>query len=151
MTLGATSSIRNQNGNRWCGVRRLPRDQKQSSAKFQGPKKLIAFLDNKDIIHKEFVPAGQTISAVFYQAVLNRLLQHIRRVRPELHRTGKWMLFNDNAPAHCAIRVRKFLAHKMVAVLDQPPYPLILFLPTSSCFPAWRRPTKVQVVRTWMT
>ena len=32
---------------------------------------LIAFLNNKDTIHKEFVSAGQTIYAAFYQAVLN--------------------------------------------------------------------------------
>ena len=35
---------------------------------------LIAFLDNKGIIHKELVPAGQTINVTFYQTVLNRLL-----------------------------------------------------------------------------
>ena len=32
------------------------------------------------------------------------------------------MLLHDNAPAHSAIRVRQFLAQKMVAVLDHPPY-----------------------------
>ena len=55
---------------------------------------LIALFDNKGIIHKEFVPAGQTINAAFYQTVLNRLLQRIRRVRPELHKIVKM----DDAP-----------------------------------------------------
>ena len=32
------------------------------------------------------------------------------------------MLLHDNAPLHSAIRVRQFLAQKMVAVLDHPPY-----------------------------
>ena len=32
------------------------------------------------------------------------------------------MLLHDNAPAHIAIRMRQFLAQKMVAVLDQPSY-----------------------------
>ena len=32
------------------------------------------------------------------------------------------MLLYVNAPAHSAIRVRKFLAQKMVAVVDHPPY-----------------------------
>ena len=32
------------------------------------------------------------------------------------------MLLHDNAPAHSVIRVRQFLAQKMVAVLDHPPY-----------------------------
>ena len=48
---------------------------------------LIAFFDSKGVIHMEFVPGGQTINAAFFQAVLNRLLQRIRQVRPELHRT----------------------------------------------------------------
>ena len=88
MRPGATSSIRNQNGNRWRGVHRLSRDQKDSrlqKSKFKTL--LIAFFFNKGIVHKDFFPAGQTINAPFYQAILNRLLQRIRRVRPELHRT----------------------------------------------------------------
>ena len=32
------------------------------------------------------------------------------------------MLLQDNSPAHSSIRVRQFLAQKMVAVLDHPPY-----------------------------
>ena len=32
------------------------------------------------------------------------------------------MLFHDNAPVPSAISVRQFLAQKMVAVLDHPPY-----------------------------
>ena len=97
---------------------------------------LIAFFDNKGNIHKEFVPAGQTIIASFYQTVLNRLRHRIRRVRPELHRTGKRMLLHYNTPAHNAIRVRQFLVQKMVAVLDHPHYYPDLALRTSSCFPA---------------
>ncbi|KAJ4435152.1 hypothetical protein ANN_23728 [Periplaneta americana] len=48
--------------------------------------------------------------------------KRIRRVRHELHKTGKWMLLHDNAPAHCAICVRQFLAQQMVNVLEHPPY-----------------------------
>ena len=32
------------------------------------------------------------------------------------------MLLHDNAPAHSTIHVRQFLAQKMVAMLDHPPY-----------------------------
>ena len=83
---------------------------------------LIVFYNNKGIIHKEFVPVRQTIYASFYQAVLNRLLQWIPRVRSEFHRTGKWILLIDNATAHSQIRVRQFLVQKMVAVIYHPPY-----------------------------
>ena len=119
--------------NRWRGVHRVLREPKKSRLQKSKVKTLLnAFFNKKSIVH----PANQTINAAFYQAVLNRLLQRIRRIRPELHRTGKWMLLHNNAPAHSAIRVSQFLAHKVVTVLDQPPYPLIWLLRTSSCFPA---------------
>ena len=132
----------------WCS-QTSPRPKKNHLQKSKVKTLVIAFFDNKCIINKESVPAGQTINAAIYQAVLNRLLQRIRRVRPELHRTGKWMLLHDNAPVHSAIRVRQFLAQKMVAMLDHRPYSPIWLLRTSSCFPAWRRPSKVHVLRMW--
>jgi hypothetical protein len=61
---------------------------------------LIAF-DSDGIIHKEFVQEWQTVNFEFYEQVMKRLLQCIRLVQPELHRTGQWMLLHDNAPAHC--------------------------------------------------
>ena len=120
---------------------------------FQRPKKsilqkskvktlLIAFFDNKGIFHKAFVPAGQTINAAFYQGVLNRLLQRIRRVRPELHRIGKWMLLHDNAPTHSAISVRLLLAQKIVVVLDHPPYNPDLIPADFFLFPRWKAAIK---------
>ena len=115
----------------------FPATKKESSAKIQGQNTVDRLLLlNKGIIHKEFVSAGQTINAAFYQVILNRFLQRILRVRPELHRTGKWMLLHDNAPAHSAIRVRQFLAEKMVACLITLLITLIRFLRISSCFPA---------------
>jgi hypothetical protein len=76
------------------------------SQKSKVKKLLIAFFDSDGIIHKEFVPEGQTVNSEFYEQVI-RLLQCIPLVRPELHRTGQWMLLLNNAPAHCAIRVRQ--------------------------------------------
>jgi len=82
---------------------------------------LIAFFDSDSIIHKEFVPAGQTMNSAFYEKVLKWLLRRIHRVRPGLHRAGQWMLLHDNALAHCVIRVHQFLAQHGIPVLD-PPY-----------------------------
>ena len=105
----------------WCSPT-SPRPQKSRLQKCKVKTLLIVFFDNKHIIHKKFVPAGQTINTVFYQTVLNRLLKRIRWVRPELQRTRKWTLLHDNSPVHSAIRVRRFLFQKMVAVPDHPPY-----------------------------
>jgi len=98
----------------------------------------IAFFDSDGIIHKEFIPAGETVNSAFYEEVLKRLLRRIHRVRPELHRTGQWILLHDNAPAHCAIRVHQFLAQHGVPVLDHPPYSPDLAPAESFCFPAGR-------------
>ena len=100
----------------------FPQPKKSRLQKSKVETLLSAFFDNKGIIHKEFVPAGQTINAAFYQAVLNQLLQHIQWIWPELYRTGKWMLLHDRAPAHSVICACQFLAQKMVAVIDHPPY-----------------------------
>ena len=124
-----------------------PRPKKSSLQKSKVKTLLITFFDNKGIIHKKFVPVGQIINAALYQVVLNRLLQRIWWVPPEFQRAGKWMLLHDNSPAY---RVRQFLARKMVAVLNHLPYSVIWLLRTSSCFPAWRRPSKVHVLQTWM-
>ena len=100
----------------------FPATKKEWSAKIQGLNTVGRLIYSKGIIHKEFVPPGQTINAAFYQAALNRLLKRVRRFRPELHRSGKWMMLRDNAPTQSAIRVRQFLAQKMVAMPDHPPY-----------------------------
>ena len=105
----------------WCSLT-FPRPKKICLQNSKVKTLLIVFFDNKGILSKEFVPASQTINAAFYQAVLNQLLQCICRVWPVLHRTWKWMLHHDNTTAHNAICMCQFLAQKMIAVLDHPPY-----------------------------
>jgi len=39
---------------------------------------LICFFDQKGIVHKEFVPPGQTVNAAFYVEVLKRLQENVR-------------------------------------------------------------------------
>ncbi|KAJ8866491.1 hypothetical protein PR048_032334 [Dryococelus australis] len=82
-----------------------PATQKESPANVQGQTMLNALFNNDGIIHKEFVPAGQTVNAAFYVHILKWLLQCICHVQPDLPRTGTWMLLHNNVPAHCAIRV----------------------------------------------
>jgi hypothetical protein len=43
---------------------------------------LVIFFDWQGVIHKEFVPGGETINGVFCKGVMERLLHRIRRVRP---------------------------------------------------------------------
>ena len=123
MRPGATSSIRNQNGNRWRGVHRRPRDQIRVVCRNPRSKHCwsTSWTTKASCIRNFFLQV-KPLNAAFYQAALYRLLQCIRRVQPELHRTRKWILSHDKALAHSAIRVRQLLAQKMVAVFDYPPY-----------------------------
>lgn len=83
---------------------------------------LITFFDSKGIIHKEFVPTGQTVTAAYYLEVLKRLMARIHRIRLEYRDPESWSLLHDNAPSHTALIVRQFLARNQVCVLNHPPY-----------------------------
>ena len=82
---------------------------------------LLIFFDWQGVIHKEFVPKGETINAVYYKVVIERPLNRIRRVRPGMCESGDWFLLY-NAPSHNATIVEQFLAQRQVTVLDHPPY-----------------------------
>jgi hypothetical protein len=60
---------------------------------------LIVFFDIRGIVHREFVPQGQTVNETFYCEVLQRLGENIRRKRSDLWRAKNWILHNDNAPS----------------------------------------------------
>jgi len=71
---------------------------------------LVIFFDWQGVIHKEFVPEGETMKAVYYKVVMERLLNKSRRVRPGMCESGDWFLLHDNAPSHNATIVNQFLA-----------------------------------------
>jgi histone-lysine N-methyltransferase SETMAR len=80
----------------------------------------IVFFDAQGVIHREFVPEGQTVNGQFYLGVMERLLKRIRLVRPEFHNSKEWFLLHDNALAHTTSVVACFLARKQVTVLQHP-------------------------------
>uniref|UniRef100_A0A8C3CED1 Transposase n=1 Tax=Cairina moschata TaxID=8855 RepID=A0A8C3CED1_CAIMO len=86
-----------------------------------------------EVIHKEFVPPGQTVNAVFYVEILTRLRKRIAHVRPAI--VNNWRLHHDNAPSHTAFRVVEYLAQHKVAMLPQPPYSSDLAPPDFFLFP----------------
>ena len=83
---------------------------------------LITFFYSNGLIHRKFIPTGQTVHGDFYFAVMKRLVARIARIRPQYREQGSWWLLHDNAPAHNCIKVRNFLASKSVQVIDHPPY-----------------------------
>jgi len=63
------------------------------------------FFDIQGIVHKEFVPPGQTVNGKFYCEVLRRLRENVRRKWPEMWKNEDWLLHHDNAPAHTSLVV----------------------------------------------
>jgi len=78
------------------------------------------FLDSRGIVHKEFVPPGQTVNHAFYRDVLERLRKRIQQVQTDI--ADDWVLQHDNAPAHTVLSIREFLVKKNIPVLPHPPY-----------------------------
>jgi len=87
-----------------------PRSKKARMSRSKIESMLICFFDSQGIVHKEFVPPGQSVNQTFYREVLESLRKRMARVRPGIART--WMLHNDNAPCHTAVSINEFLAEK---------------------------------------
>ena len=87
-----------------------PRPKKARMSKSKIKIMLICSFDSQGVVHKEFVPQGQTVDKQYYREVLERLIKRVYRVRPEIADT--WMTHHDNAPCHTAISVNEFLATK---------------------------------------
>ena len=83
---------------------------------------LVIFFNRQGVIHKEFVPEGETINTAYYKGVMERLLNRIRHVRRGMCESGDWFLLHDNASSHNATIVKQFLAQGKLTVLDHPPY-----------------------------
>lgn len=97
-----------------------PKPKKARMSRSRVKSMLIVFFDGKGLIHKEFVPSGQTVTGVFYAGVLRRLRDRINRVRPEIKQD--WILHHDNAPPHTARVTTETLEKMPVTLLPQPPY-----------------------------
>jgi len=76
----------------------------------------------KAIVHHEFVPRGQMVNKQFYQEVLARMRDAVRRKRPEFWENQTWMLHHDNAPAHASLLICSYLAKHQTSVAPHPPY-----------------------------
>ena len=82
---------------------------------------LIIFLDIRGIVHKEFVPPGQTVNGKFYCEVLRQLRENVKQKRPEMWKNGNWLLHHGNAAAHTSL-VREFLTKKNMTTVPHPAY-----------------------------
>ena len=94
--------------------------EESTHEQIQGENHDYCFFDSRRIVHKEFVPPGQTVNVAFYKDVLERLRKRVQRVRRDI--ADDWVLQHDNAPANTTLSIREFLAKKNIPVLPHPPY-----------------------------
>jgi hypothetical protein len=83
---------------------------------------LIILLDMKGFVRKEFVLAGHAVNSAYCCGVLRRLLENVRRLRPEIWRHKTWLLHRDNAPSHTYLFTRECFTKNNLTVVPNPPY-----------------------------
>ncbi|GFY21789.1 uncharacterized protein TNCV_1169331 [Trichonephila clavipes] len=82
----------------------------------------IVLFDADGIVHQDYAPQGQTVNKEFYLDVMRRLREAVRRKRPVLWASFRWMLHHDGAPAHTANLVQQFLTKNGTIQAAHPPY-----------------------------
>jgi hypothetical protein len=80
---------------------------------------LIIFSHNERIVRAEFVPRGTTVNSEYYEGLLERLQNDVRRKRKE---KMEEVLHHGNAPCHTSFVICQFLADKKMTVCPHPPY-----------------------------
>jgi hypothetical protein len=80
---------------------------------------LTCFSDTEGIVHKEFVPPGQTMNGNFYCDVLRRLRENIQHKRPVKWRNNFWALHHASASIHMSFLMRQLLTK--TTVIPNPP------------------------------
>jgi hypothetical protein len=69
-----------------------------------------------------YAPQGRTVTKDYYEGVLCRLRNALRRKRPDLWAAKSWQLHHDNAPAHSSHLIQGFLAKRNIPLIRHAPY-----------------------------
>jgi hypothetical protein len=80
-----------------------PQQKKVRQVRSNVKSMLIIPFDIQGIVHKEFIPPGQTVNGKFYCEVLKQLREGIWHKRPDKWKKNNWFLHHDNAPAHTSL------------------------------------------------
>jgi len=92
------------------------------------------FFSSHAIVHKEFVPPGQTVNHAFYKDNLERLRKLVQQVWRDI--ADDWLLHHHNAPSHSALSIWEFLIKENIPLLPHPPYSPDLALCNFYLFPS---------------
>ena len=81
-----------------------PKKARMSKSKIKTT--LICFFDSQGVVHKEFVPPGQTVKKQYYHELLERLRKRVHRVRPDCEHLDA--ASQQCCLSHCHLRERIF-------------------------------------------
>jgi len=100
-----------------------PRPKKARQVRSNVKVLLTVFLDPRGVVHHEYAPQGQTVTKEYYEGVLCRLRNAVRRKRPDLWAAETWQLHHDKTPAHSSHLIQSFfLAKHNIPLIRQAPY-----------------------------
>jgi transposase len=74
------------------------------------------------VVHHEYTPEGQTVNKQYYQEVLRRLHDAVRRKRPDLWESRNWQLHHDNALTHSSCLIQDLMTKHRIPQVRQAPY-----------------------------
>lgn len=83
---------------------------------------LIVFFDWKGITYHEFLLRGEKINRFRYRETLKHLREAMRKKRPEMWTSEKWLLRHANGPVQPSLVIRDFCTKNTMTVIPQPPY-----------------------------
>ena len=79
------------------------------------------FWDAHGVIFSDYLEKGRTITGAYYVALLDQLIEEIRKKRPHLKKK-KIFFYNDNAPSHTS-NIAQAKKHELgIESLSHPPY-----------------------------
>jgi histone-lysine N-methyltransferase SETMAR len=94
-----------------CKTLNSPRPKKARQSKSSVKVMLIVFFDLEGIVRSEFVPSGTTVNSAYYEGVMERLRNNVRRKRPQ-KLANDFVLHHDNATCHTSLLIHQFFSDK---------------------------------------
>jgi hypothetical protein len=102
------------------GLRKVAAAQKFWFRKSQVKIMLVIFFNWQGIVHKEFVPEGQTANSEFYREGMDGLLNRLWCNRLDKAQWGNWFVLHDT---YITTVIKQLLAKKRFTFLYHPPLP----------------------------
>jgi hypothetical protein len=128
-----------------------PRPKKARQVRRKVKAMLTVFFYYRGVVHHEYAPEGQNVNKQYYQEVLRRLRDAVRRKKPDLRESPNWQWHHDNAPAHFSCLIQDFLAKHGISQIRQAPYSPDMAPCDIWLFPKLKMPLKESMRRACVT